>query len=45
MTVRDAEQKISMVGQINETIGKLQQIAANYSKFQAGYLIINIITI
>ncbi len=30
MTDRDAAQKKSMVGRINETIGKLQQITANF---------------
>ena len=41
MTGGDAEQKKSMDGRINETIGN---IFVSYSKFQAGYLIINIRT-
>jgi len=43
MTGRDAEQKKSIIGRINETIGNILYVS--YSKFQAGYLIINIITI
>jgi len=43
MTGRDAEQKKSIIGLINETIGKIFYVSCR--KFQAGYLIINIITI